>query len=162
MGSGKTTVGRKLASLLGWSFTDLDKRIEEYSGKKIPELFSEYGEAYFRTIESEVLRSFENLSEIVISAGGGTPCHEDNIDFMLRTGLTIYLKLTPDQLVSRLVKSKTERPLIKGLSGKELGSFIEEKLASREKWYKQAEITIEGKDTDIAGLHSLVRSRFSF
>ncbi len=162
MGSGKSTAGRKLASLLGWSFIDLDKRIEEYSGKKIPEIFSEFGETYFRKIESEVLKSYESHNDIVISAGGGTPCLQDNMDFMLGTGLTIYLKLTPGQLKNRLVKSKTERPLIKGLSGEELLNFIGEKLSSREKWYNQAEITVEGLDVDIVGLQSLVKEWFNF
>jgi shikimate kinase len=57
MGSGKTTAGKKLASLLGWSFIDLDKKIEEFEGKSIPEIFSENGEEYFRVIESRLLKT---------------------------------------------------------------------------------------------------------
>ncbi len=56
MGSGKTTAGKKLASLLGWSFIDLDKKIEEYTGKTIPEIFSQMGEEYFRNVESGLLK----------------------------------------------------------------------------------------------------------
>ena len=159
MGSGKSTAGRKLASILGWSFTDLDKKIEEHEGKTIPEIFSQNGEMYFRSIESEVLKSLKSHSDIVISTGGGTPCHADNMDYMLESGLTLYLKLTPAQLKNRLSESSTERPLIKGLEKEKLQEFIEEKLAYREKWYNRSAIIIEGINIDISLLHSLVKSR---
>jgi shikimate kinase len=157
MGSGKSTTGKKLASMLGWSFIDLDTRIEEHTGKKIPELFSIYGEEYFRKIESEVLRKLKSQNNTVISTGGGTPCHGDNMEFMLETGLTIYLKLTPAQLKSRLSESKGERPLLKDITDGNLQNFIEERLALREEVYSRAEIHIDGFDMDYASLHSLVR-----
>jgi shikimate kinase len=156
MGCGKSTAGKKLASLLGWSFIDLDKRIEEYTGNTIPEIFSKYGEDYFRNVESKILRSVESQTNTVISTGGGSPCHGDNMDYMVKTGLTIYLKLTPGQLKTRLSESTAERPLIKEINNEELLGFIEEKLAFREKWYNRAKIIFEGFDIDISKLHSLV------
>lgn len=159
MGSGKTTAGRKLASHLGWSYIDLDRRIEEFAEKTIPELFSEYGESYFRKTESEVLKSLDCQKNTVISTGGGTPCYGDNMDYMLETGLTIYLRLTPHQLKRRLSGSKVERPLLKGLNNEELISFIEDKLALREKWYKRAEITMEGMNLNISALCSFIKPR---
>ncbi len=161
MGSGKTTTGRKLASRMGWNFIDLDKQIEKYTRMTIPELFSEYGEAHFRDIEAELLRMHESDTNIVISTGGGAPCHDNNMDYMKRTGLTIYLKLSPAQLKARLDNSKGERPLIKGLEADNLLEFIDNKLTEREKWYSRAEIVIEGTDFSISLLHSLVRSRLS-
>jgi len=158
MGSGKSTAGKKLASLLGWSFIDLDKRIEEQTGKTIPEVFSQHGEDFFRNIETEVLKSLKSQTNTVISTGGGTPCHGDNMDHMLKTGLTLYLKLTPGQLKSRLSKSTGERPLIKDLSNVGLLRFIEEKLAYRVKWYNRAEIFVEGTNLDTNLLYSLVIS----
>ncbi|MCX6256053.1 MAG: shikimate kinase [Bacteroidia bacterium] len=158
MGSGKSTTGKKLASLLGWSFIDLDKEIEEHTGKTIPELFSQHGEDYFRNVESEVLKNLKSHTNTVISTGGGTPCHGDNMDYMLDTGLTLYLKLTPGQLKSRLSESTGKRPLIKDLSKDRLQSFIEEKLASREKYYNRAEIIVEGINLNINLLYSLVKS----
>jgi shikimate kinase len=148
MGSGKTTAGKKLASLLGWSFIDLDKRIEEYAGKTIPEIFSQNGEDYFRIIETQLLRNLKMCTKTVISTGGGTPCYIDNMDYMIETGLTIYLKLTPAELKSRLSQSKGKRPLIKDLDQNELTSFIKEKLAVREKWYERSDITMDGIDLD--------------
>jgi shikimate kinase len=161
MGSGKSTAGKKLASLLGWTFIDLDKNIESYTGKTIPEIFSQNGEEYFREIEALLLRKIESHTDTIISTGGGTPCHSGNMDFMLNTGLTIYLKLTPDQLKSRLLKSKGERPLIKDLEPHNLKPFIEKKLADREAWYDRSEITIEGIDLDINLLLSAVRSKLN-
>jgi shikimate kinase len=161
MGSGKTTAGKKLAAVLGWPFFDLDKKIEEIAGKSIPDIFSQDGENYFRTIESEALKTIEYETDAVVSTGGGTPCYSDNMDFMLKTGLTVYLKLNPLQLLSRLSGSKGERPLIKNMGREELLSFIEEKLHSRELWYNRAIIIIEGIDVDIKSLSSIVKSAFS-
>ena len=161
MGSGKTTAGKKLASLLGWSFIDLDKRIEEYAGKTIPEIFSQSGEDYFRIIETQLLRNLKMCTKTVISTGGGTPCYIDNMDYMIETGLTIYLKLTPAELKSRLSQSKGKRPLIKDLDQNELTSFIKEKLAVREKWYERSDITMDGIDLDINLLLSHVKASLS-
>ena len=87
MGSGKTTAGKKLASLLGWSYIDLDKKIEEYEGKSIPEIFSENGEEYFRITESRLLKKLDVGNNTVISTGGGTPCYCNNMDIQkLRLG----------------------------------------------------------------------------
>ena len=161
MGSGKTTAGKKLASLLGWSFSDLDRKIEEYAGKTIPEIFSNSGEDYFRNIESGLLKSLDYQSNTVISTGGGTPCYSDNMDYMLNTGLTLYLKLTPGQLKSRLSDSKGDRPLIRNLDQHKLQPFIEEKLADRERWYNRSDIIVEGIDIDINLLCSLIKSRLN-
>jgi shikimate kinase len=161
MGSGKTTTGMKLAGFLGWPFTDLDRSIEEHTGLTIPEIFSRHGEAWFRTVESEILRSFSPLKNGVISTGGGTPCYGDNMEYMLETGLTLYLKLTPGQLKSRLSGTNGERPLIKDLGNEDLLSFIEQKLAIREKWYNRAELNFNGFDTDIRSIYSQVRSRLN-
>jgi shikimate kinase len=156
MGSGKTTAGKKLASVLGWSFVDLDKEIEKYSRKTIPEIFSQNGEDHFRKVESSVLKNLKNETNIVVSTGGGTPCNGDNMNYMLKTGLTIYLKLTPGQLKSRLVEAKADRPLIKDLNNNELLRFIDDKLSLREKWYNLAEITFDGIDLDINSSKSII------
>lgn len=161
MGSGKSTAGKKLASLMGWTFVDLDKNIEEFAGKSIPEIFEQDGESSFRQIEAKILRNLNSLNHTVISTGGGTPCYNDNMEYMLGTGLTLYLKLTPGQLKSRLSKSKGERPLIKDLGQGQLLSFIEKKLADRERWYDRSDIIIEGIDLDVNMLLENVKSRLN-
>ncbi|HNR41942.1 MAG TPA: shikimate kinase [Bacteroidales bacterium] len=157
MGSGKSTLGRKLAVSLGWTFVDMDEKIVEKAGMKIPEIFSVLGEPWFREMETKVLRSLAKSENLVVSTGGGAPCHSGNMKFMLETGLTIYLKLNPSQLASRLVNSKTERPLIKNIDETELPDYISGKLHEREEWYSLAAITIDGFDADIPSLISLVR-----
>jgi shikimate kinase len=157
MGSGKTTAGRKLASLLGWAFIDLDRKIEEYAKMTIPEIFSQHGEAWFRQTESDLLKSLGSESGAVISTGGGAPCHGDNMSYMLETGLTVYLKLAPAQLLSRLSNAREERPLLKGMKGEELLGFITEKLTLRESWYGKAELIVDGFDLDINNLYSRIK-----
>lgn len=158
MGSGKSTAGRKLATSLGWAFIDLDRKIEERAGKTIPQIFSQNGEDHFRKIESETLHELDSESNTIVSTGGGTPCHGRNMDFMLETGLTIYLKMTPEQLASRLLESSGERPLIKNIPDDKLKDFIEDKLSVREKWYLRAKIIIDGMNLNINNLDSQIRS----
>ena len=158
MGSGKSTTGMKLASLLGWPFTDLDRSIEENTGLSVPEIFTRHGENWFREKESEILKNMQPLTNGVISTGGGTPCYGSNMDYMLETGLTIYLKLTPGQLRSRLAGTSGQRPLLKDLGDEDLLRFIEEKLAIREKWYNRAELIFNGFDTDIRLIYSQIIS----
>jgi shikimate kinase len=157
MGSGKSTSGKKLADRLGWSFIDLDERIEERAGMKIPEIFANKGEAWFREMEATVLHDLAHTTDLVVSTGGGAPCYDDNMDFMLHSGLTVYLKLTPEQLKNRLQNSKTERPLLKNINEPYLTDYISQKLSEREKWYSRAAITVDGFETDISSLISLVR-----
>lgn len=161
MGSGKSTAGKKLASIMGWTFVDLDRKIEEFAGKSIPEIFEQEGESSFRQIEAKILRSLDSLKHTVISTGGGTPCYDDNMEYMLGAGLTLYLKLTPGQLKSRLSKSKDERPLIKDLGPGELLSFIKKKLIDREKWYDRSDIIIEGIDLDVNILYENVKAKLN-
>ncbi|HLP73087.1 MAG TPA: shikimate kinase [Bacteroidales bacterium] len=157
MGSGKTTAARKLATLLGWTFIDLDFLIEQKAGRKIPEIFSTEGESYFRALETEILRSLSQ-EQIVVSTGGGAPCHDGNMDYMLGEGITIYLRLTPGQLKSRLLYSKTERPLIRGIDKDDLQDYIENKLGEREKFYSRARIIMEGDELDTDLLLQKIRS----
>ena len=159
MGSGKSTAGKKLASHLNWSFIDLDDKVELKTGMKIAEIFAEKGESFFRATESELLRGLATEADVVISTGGGTPCFDENMDYMLESGLTIYLKMNPAQLKSRLLRSSHERPLIKNIRIDELQGFIGKKLAEREKWYSRAEITFDRFNSDISDLFVLVRNR---
>lgn len=157
MGSGKSTLGRRLAARMNWSFIDLDEKIEHEAGMKITDIFSLKGEDWFRELESGILRSLASASRTVISTGGGTPCFDDNMDYMLETGLTIYLRMTPAQLKNRLLGSSGQRPLLKNVSREELQGYIENKLGEREKVYSRAEITIDRFNTGSSGLYLLVK-----
>jgi shikimate kinase len=82
MGSGKTTLGRKMAQKLNCGFADLDERLSAHTGKSISELFASLGEAGFRKLEQEVLHKTAIDEDLVVSTGGGTPCFFDNMDWM--------------------------------------------------------------------------------
>ncbi len=84
MGSGKSTLGRRLAKHLNLQFVDMDHYIEERNYKTIPQIFAEEGEAEFRKKERKALEELSEFTNIIIATGGGAPCFFDNIDIMNR------------------------------------------------------------------------------
>lgn len=142
MGSGKSTIGKNLATVLNYKFLDLDEYISEQENCSIPELFKNKGEIYFRKKETqylnEVLSTKDNL---VLALGGGTPCYGNNINILLDNSNVnlFYLKLSIPNLVLRLFKEKDSRPLISHLTTKEeLTEFIGKHLFERTQYYNQA------------------------
>jgi shikimate kinase len=138
MGSGKTTIGKRLAKKLNVAFIDLDAFIENRYRKAISEIFAEKGETGFREIEKIVLHEVAQFEKVVISTGGGTPCFFDNMNVMNESGLTIYLKTSVEKLTKRLSASKEKRPIIKDKKTEELKTFISENLDKRELFYNRA------------------------
>src|SRR5690554_4762065 len=124
MGSGKTTVGKRLAKALSLDFIDLDAYIQSKYRKTIPQLFEEKGEKGFRELEHLTLREVATFEDVVISTGGNAPCFFDNMELMNGAGTTVYLQAEPNELADRLAASKTVRPLIAGKSREELVPFI--------------------------------------
>lgn len=143
MGSGKTTIGKQLASKLNYTFIDQDTEIEKKFGMSVSEIFSTHGEECFRNAEKEALHSMRDQNNVVISTGGGAPCFFDNMLLMNSLGTTIYLKADPKTLASRLRHSHGTRPLILGKTDAELLSYISEKLNEREPFYSQAKLTVQ-------------------
>jgi shikimate kinase len=110
MGSGKTTIGKMLASKLHLPFIDIDKKIEQKEKMVISDIFKENGENYFRKIESDILKKYSALNEFVISTGGGAVLSQDNKK-ILNNGYKIYLKISIDAQYNR-VKHRKHRPLL--------------------------------------------------
>ncbi len=128
MGSGKSTVGRKAAKAVEYTFLDTDVLIEKEEGMTISKLFEEKGESYFREKETETIRRL--LAEPkgkIIATGGGLPMKEGNAELLKELGTVIYLKAETDTLVKRL-SGDTSRPLLKN---GELREKIETMLAIR-------------------------------
>lgn len=150
MGSGKSAMGRLLAGRLGYSFIDLDHYIEGKFRKTIAQIFKEEGEEVFREKEKLSLREVGEFEKVVVATGGGAPCFFDSMDYMNQQGVTIYLKLSPEQLVARLLKGKAGvRPLISGKSPEELLQLIETMLEKRSPFYEKAQYIIQGTDQEI-------------
>jgi len=149
MGSGKTTIGKLLAKRLQLKFLDLDLIIEESEGIKISGIFKEKGEIYFRKKEATSLRELlSNDDDFVLSIGGGTPCYANNMSAINEiTEHGIYLKVGLTELVKRLQKEKSERPLITNIPNQELSEFIGKHLFERSYYYNQAKqvINCDGK-----------------
>ena len=156
MGSGKSTLGRRLAKYAGLQFIDMDNYLEERNYKTIPQIFDEEGEAEFRKKERKALEELTEFTDVVIATGGGAPCFYDNINVMNKTGKTVYLDIDPEILADRLMNSKTDRPLIKGKSHKELVEFIDETLRERNKFYRQANYQITKPDVDLDELMEML------
>jgi shikimate kinase len=144
MGCGKTTLGRKLATRLGYEFMDLDHILEERVGMSIADYFSTHGEEAFRKLESEVLKQTVYPEHAVISTGGGLPCFYDNMQWINAQGRSVYIQLSPKTLADRLEHEKVTRPLLRNKHGDELIAFIDDKLAEREVFYKQATVMANG------------------
>jgi shikimate kinase len=144
MGCGKSTIGRKVAALLGISFVDLDKYIEERYFKSVPLIFAEEGEGGFREKERNSLYEVSQFEDVVVGTGGGAPCFFDNMEMMNNNGITVYIAPDTDVLATRLLKSKTVRPLIVGKSREELIVFINDALLKRAPFYEKSKIIIRG------------------
>lgn len=143
MGAGKTTLGKVLARELGLEFIDLDWYIENRFHQTVSQLFATRGEEGFRKIEQNMLHEVAEFENVVISAGGGTPCFFDNMEYMNRQGVTIYLKATPEVLRTHLRMGKQKRPLIAQKNDEELDAFIRESLDKREPYYSQARLIFD-------------------
>jgi shikimate kinase len=144
MGSGKTTLGKKLAAKLGYTFIDLDHVFEEREQLTITEYFKTYGEKRFREQESILIKTAIYPQNAVVSTGGGAPCYFDNMEWMNANGTTVYIQLPPRVLAHRLEHDSNQRPVLMDKQGDALVAFIEDKLKDREPFYQKAQITANG------------------
>ena len=113
MGCGKTTVGKNLAKIAKYVFTDTDEMIEKIYGKTIKDIFAESGEEVFRQMETEVLKKLisDKSKNLVISTGGGMPIKFENRKLLEKLGTVVYLKASPETIYEH-VKHDTKRPLL--------------------------------------------------
>ncbi|TKC04410.1 shikimate kinase [Pedobacter frigoris] len=158
MGCGKSTLGKKLATKLGYDFIDLDHQLEKELGDSVGNYFATHGEDAFRRLEKKTLQEYNYPANIVIATGGGAPCYFDNMEWMNANGKTVYIEMSPVALAKRLEGGKEKRPLIKNLNEVELIAFIEAKLAEREVFYKQAAINANGISLTADALRAILLS----
>ncbi len=130
MSCGKTTVGKKLADLIGYKFIDTDEMIIELSGKSIKELFAEGGEELFRDMEHEVAKKLDSLEGYVISTGGGMMTFDRNID-VINNGIVIYIDTPFNICYKRLLG--TGRPIVSSKTRDEMIKMYNERISMYKK-----------------------------
>ena len=160
MGSGKSTVGKKLANSIKYNFIDLDKFIESHTFKTIPEIFEQKGEAEFRKLENKYLKEVSEFENVIISTGGGVPCFAENVEVMKQHGIIVYLQLDNISLANRLSHSKqhNSRPLLKNIPTDGLVDYISTKMQEREPFYQKADITINTLSLSVDDLVEKLKS----
>ncbi len=137
MGSGKTTIGRRVAELLGWTFVDLDEEIEKAEKMAVAEIFRSRGEEYFRSLERRELGRVSAAARTVVAVGGGAFCDDENLEVFRRTGLSIWLDAPVEVLLKRCSPYAETRPLLGG------PGEMSELLRRRVRYYAQADMRIQ-------------------
>ena len=144
-GSGKSTIGRRVAEVLRWDFLDTDMLLAERCGMPVGQVLVEYGEQRFRQMESKALISTANQNQVVIATGGGAIIAETNRVFMQEQGLTVYLEASVEiawQRVQEQLQKSGEavvRPLVVGIDGQQR---LQDLYTARKQWYELAEVCI--------------------
>ena len=144
MGTGKSTLGRKIAKRTELPFLDTDKMVEEAEGAEVADIITYAGEEYFRQAERRALEQTAEEENAIISTGGGLPVWGDNQAWIAEHGVSVYLKRTPEQIISRLSPhGRYKRPKLRGLNDDELLQVMREGIAEREPIYEKADIVID-------------------
>lgn len=152
MGTGKTTIGRRVASLLDRGFVDLDAVVEEKLGVSIADYFEARGEAQFRDVEADTLRDVaESETPAVVACGGGVVLRDSNIELMRRTGIVVGLTATPEAIARRTAGDEG-RPL---LAARDRLERISELLEQRADRYALADAVVD-TEGDIASVSRAV------
>lgn len=141
MGTGKTSLGKLLATRLGRPFIDIDKKIEDETKMSIPTIFEQYGEAHFRELEKTAVKELSQRRGLVIATGGGTIKDEENIRLLKNSGVMICLTAEPEEIFNRTAR-RGERPVLDG-GGDERLATIKRLLAKRKQYYDRADYQVD-------------------
>ncbi len=146
-GSGKSTLGKELARLLHYQFTDTDTELERSENKTIEAIFELHGEDYFRKAEQATLFRVSKNNNQVISTGGGLPCFFNNMRFINENGISVYIDVPIETLTARITNSHGNiRPMVKNKSKAEVIEFLTAKKNERGIFYDQAKIKVSGSN----------------
>ena len=156
MGAGKSTTSKRLANKLGWEAYDTDRLFEERFKISINDFFHKYDANLYRKLETQILHDTLKYDNAVIATGGGTPCFNNNMEWMNQHGFTVFLKVSPQSAISRLSQSKVKRPILIDKTQEELAEFIMKNYAERLPFYEQAQLTFKGEDCDVEQLTTLI------
>lgn len=153
MASGKTSVGKELATLLEWGFHDFDAAIEERAGVTVAEIFRRDGEERFREIESEVASGLLKEEEAVLATGGGWPAQPGSWEAVPDRTLSVWLRVSPGVAVQRASSEGLVRPLLLGERPLERAVEL---LEQREASYGRAQVVLDSDEEDPAALATMI------
>jgi shikimate kinase len=153
--SGKSTVGRQLAKLLGLGFIDLDEVIEKVTRKTISEIFDSQGEPAFRELELQTLTTLQGLRSHVLAVGGGALLSPEAIKIAKKIGPLVWVQSSPAEIARRLFKRVSEiekRPLFRDLLSEENNSIrkdliqsrVQKMMDERRPWFERADVVLDG------------------
>ena len=134
MGSGKSTVAAVFEKQHQMQLIEMDQRISEQEGMTIPQIFEKNGEAYFRSLETELLKGLQGRENKIVSCGGGVVLRPENVEFMKDNGTIVLLWAKPKTILDR-VKGNSDRPLLNGNMNEE---YIRAMMEERKPKYKMA------------------------
>ncbi len=159
MGAGKSSTSKRLAGRLGWEAYDTDRLFEARFRISINDFFHKYDAELFRRLEAQVLRDTLAYDDAVIATGGGTPCFNNNMEWMNGNGLTVFLNISPQSAFTRLSQSKVKRPILVDKSPEEMEAFILQNYTERMPFYEQAQLTVKGENLDLDALVNAIQAR---
>ena len=160
MGSGKSTIGKKVSELIKAPLIDLDDYIVAQEEMSIASIFEIKGEIYFRLQESKYLKQLlDRKGDLVLALGGGTPCYSNNMELIKNTSESFYLKASIQTLCNRLIKEKEQRPLIASFNDTQLTEFIAKHLFERRSFYQQSKYIIPIDDKTIEEIAAAISSK---
>lgn len=137
MGCGKSTIAKEIGNKCNVKVIDTDDEIEKLLGMSIKEVFDRYGEDYFRSVETIVLKQItENNDNCIVSCGGGLPCFNGNMEYINTHGISMYIKVPAEEIIRRLSSKEIEKRPI--LIDKNITPFIQKQLKEREHFYNKS------------------------
>lgn len=147
MGAGKSMIARALVKRTGAKGVEMDELIETQQKMAITEIFEKYGEAHFRDLETELLRSLKAETDLIVSCGGGSVLRDENAALMKENGYIVLLSATPQTIYER-VKDSRNRPVLNGNMNVEYIRELMEKRRARYESVADVRIATDGKDAD--------------
>ena len=147
MGCGKSTVASKLNQMYGMHVVEMDQEISNRQKMSIPDIFEQYGEEYFRDLESNLLQEIQTGTNQVVSCGGGVVLRAKNVAEMRKNGRIVLLTAKPENVLRR-VRENDDRPILKGR--KTVKDITELMEARREKYEEAADIVVATDDKSVS------------
>ena len=144
LGCGKSTIGRTIARVSSLRFVDTDTEVERAEGATVADIITHQGDDYFRAAERNALMATVDADNVVVSTGGGLPMWGDNMEIIKGSGVSVYLRRTPANIISRLSPyGRQKRPKFRGLNDEQLLAFMTTHMAEREPIYSTADFVID-------------------